>query len=37
VNDVRIATDRETGDPKGFGHVEFADASSVDKAMAKSG
>lgn len=24
VVDVRFATDRETGDFKGFGHVEFA-------------
>jgi len=37
VSGVRIACDRETGDPKGFGHVEFADAASVDKAMEKCG
>jgi len=37
VNHVRIATDRNTGEVKGFCHVEFADTSSVDKAMEKSG
>ena len=37
INSVRFATDRETGDFKGFGHVSFADSSSTDKAVAKAG
>lgn len=34
---MRIATDRETGDPKGFCHVEFAETSAIDKAIEKTG
>jgi len=34
---VRIATDRETGRAKGFGHVQFADTVAAAKAIAKSG
>ncbi len=37
VVSVRIATDRETGQPKGFGHVSFDDTDAVDKAVAKAG
>ena len=31
---VKLATDRETGEYRGFGHVEFADTASADKAVA---
>ena len=34
---VRIATDYETGRPKGFGHVEFENAADAKKAMDFSG
>eukprot|EP00951_Prasinocladus_malaysianus_P048447 scaffold658656_cov36-Prasinocladus_malaysianus.AAC.1 len=34
---VRIATDRETGLAKGFGHVQFDSTASAAKAIAKSG
>ena len=37
VTQVRFATDRETGDFKGFGHVQFADEDSTTKAVAKAG
>jgi hypothetical protein len=33
ITNVRFATDRETGQFKGFGHVEFGDTSAVDEAM----
>lgn len=34
---VRFATDRETGDFKGFGHIEFTETEATDKAMAMAG
>jgi nucleolin len=34
---VRFATDRETGDFKGFGHVSFAETEATDLAVAKAG
>ncbi len=34
---VRIATDRETGKPRGFGHLEFADVDGAKKAMDMNG
>ena len=34
---VRFATDRETGNFKGFGHVSFAETDATDKAVAKAG
>jgi nucleolin len=37
ITSVRLATDRETGEPKGFGHVSFDDTAAVDKAIAKAG
>jgi nucleolin len=37
VKEVRIAYNRETQQPRGFAHVEFVSADSVDKAMAKAG
>ena len=37
VVSVRLATDRETGNLKGFGHVSFDDTDAVDKAVAKAG
>jgi nucleolin len=33
VRYIRIAMDRETGQPRGFAHVEFADAASVSAAV----
>jgi nucleolin len=30
---VRLATDRETGRPRGFGHVDFKDAESAERAL----
>ena len=33
VKFVRIATDRETGQPRGFGHVEFSDTDAAEKAV----
>lgn len=32
---VKLATDRETGDYRGFGHVEFTEEASADKAVAE--
>jgi len=37
ISSIRFATDRETGDFKGFGHVEFVDSDSTDKAVAMAG
>jgi len=37
VTQVRFATDRETGAFRGFGHVEFADAETCEKAVAMAG
>ena len=37
IASIRFATDRETGDFKGFGHVEFVDSDSTDKAVAMAG
>ncbi len=37
VTQVRFATDRETGAFRGFGHVEFADAETCEKAVALAG
>ena len=37
VTQVRFATDRETGDFKGFGHVQFAEEDSTEKGIAKAG
>jgi nucleolin len=34
---ARVATDKETGKPRGFGHVDFASTEAVDKAMTKAG
>ncbi len=33
VSDVNIITDRETGRPRGFGFVEFANDEDADKAV----
>lgn len=33
VNSVKIIQDRETGRSKGFGFIEFADASCIDNAI----
>ncbi|EKX40748.1 hypothetical protein GUITHDRAFT_75377 [Guillardia theta CCMP2712] len=37
VKNIRLATDRETGRFKGFGHVEFFDTESTEKAVALGG
>lgn len=37
INSVRIATDRETGQPRGFGHIEFAEVSAATKAVEMAG
>lgn len=37
ISMVRFATDRETGDFKGFGHIEFVDSEAVDRAMEMAG
>jgi nucleolin len=37
ITSVRFATDRETGRPKGFGHIEFATTEAADAAMALAG
>ena len=37
ISSVRFATDRETGDFKGFGHVEFYESEATDKAVAMAG
>ena len=37
IASARIATDRETGKPRGFGHVDFSSTEAVDKAMLKAG
>merc|ERR1711998_601558 len=33
VTNVRLATDRETGQPRGFGHVEFDSEEATEKAV----
>lgn len=33
ISSVRMITDRDTGNPKGFGYVEFADQASADAAL----
>ncbi|KAG8916465.1 hypothetical protein FRC01_003133, partial [Tulasnella sp. 417] len=37
VSSVRLPTDRETGQPKGFGYVEFLDVESAQKAVDNGG
>ena len=37
ISSIRFATDRETGDFKGFGHVEFVESDSTDAAVALAG
>ncbi|EEC42658.1 predicted protein, partial [Phaeodactylum tricornutum CCAP 1055/1] len=37
ISQVRFATDRETGDFKGFGHIEFVATESTDKAIEMAG
>lgn len=37
ITSVRFATDRDTGDFKGFGHVSFTETDATDKAVAKAG
>ena len=37
IQSIRWCTDRETGQFRGFGHVEFGSEASVDKAIAKQG
>ena len=37
ITGVRIATDRETGRPKGFGHIEFETTEAADAAIAMAG
>ena len=37
ITSVRFATDRDTGDFKGFGHVSFAESDATDLAVAKAG
>ncbi len=37
ISQVRFATDRETGDFKGFGHIEFVETESADNAIAMAG
>ena len=37
ISAIRFATDRESGEFKGFGHIEFADTASTDKAVAMAG
>ena len=37
IASVRFAEDRETGAFKGFGHIEFVDSESTDKAVAMAG
>lgn len=35
VNDVRVAIDRRTGQPRGFAHADFTDVGSAERAMAE--
>ena len=37
ISSVRFATDKETGDFKGFGHVEFTETEATDKAVEMAG
>lgn len=37
INELRIATDKDTGKLKGFAHVDFESQEALDKAIAKSG
>jgi nucleolin len=37
ITQVRFAMDRESGEFKGFGHIEFAESDSTDKAVALAG
>merc|ERR1719330_2281705 len=37
ISQIRFAEDRETGDFKGFGHIEFVDSSSTDAAVKMAG
>ena len=37
IASIRFAEDRETGAFKGFGHIEFVDSESTDKAVAMAG
>ncbi len=37
ANLVRLHTDKDTGRPKGFAHVHFPDAASLEKAMELNG
>ena len=37
ISQIRFAEDRETGDFKGYGHIEFVDSSSTDEAIKMAG
>ncbi len=37
ITSVRFATDRESGEFKGFGHIEFTETEATDKALAMAG
>jgi RNA-binding proteins (RRM domain) len=37
ISEIRFAEDKETGDFKGYGHIEFVDSESTDKAIEMAG